>query len=207
MYPVAKRIMCLETKTFSYLTHAEAKQYYHVGKTLNQGNVACAVFKKKGDASKTYVQPWAWLSFLRRPGAENISAKLDDAKALDIFNRSNNPKGDQDSVQALATEHGVATCTIRDIQKMRSWRHVTVPSLKPKAAAVIAAKNVAKKGTKISEGIAKFIVRDNVLHKIPVKVLATKYNLSKRSIQRIVSGKAWKTVTPAVLKEVGKWAP
>ncbi len=204
MYPVAKRILCLETKSYSYLTGPQAREFYHTGRTLNQGRIACAVFKKKND-NKTYLQPWAWLSFLRKKGTENINAKLDDAKALDIYNRTTNPKGDQDSTAALCTEYGVGRHAVLDIKNLRSWRHVTVPSLKPKAAAVIAAKNTAKRGTKISEGIARFIVRDNVLHKISVKALAVKYNLSTRSIQRIVSGKAWKTATQAVLKEVGKW--
>jgi len=205
MYAKATIIYCAETKSTRKLSLDEAKDYIHNGGTSNRGMTRCAVFKKKNDGN-TYLQPWAWLSFLRKKGTENISAKLDDAKALEIFKRSTKPQGDQDTVAALAAEFDVNVSTIRDIQHLRRWRHVIMPSLKPKALTVLAAKNNAK-GTKISPGIARFIVRDNLLHKISVASLAVKYNLSKSSIRKIVAGKAWKEATKEILKDVSKWIP
>ncbi len=208
MYPKPSRIYCIESRTSQFLTLDQAKKFYHNGNTFTKGRIACAVFKKSGD-TKTYIQPWAWLSFLRVPGEKNVSAKLTDAGAADIFLRSRNPKSNADSVKELAAEYGVSIYTIRSIKNMTSWRHVTVPIVNPpknKPAPVVSATNTAGKGTKISGSIAKFIARDNILHKIPVKKLAEKYNLSKSSIRRIVSGKAWKDHTQEILKELNKWA-
>lgn len=59
---------------------------------------------------------WAWNKALRT-GAANHQAKLNDGKALAIFN-------DQRTQEQIAKEYGIAQTTVSKIKNRQSWKHI-----------------------------------------------------------------------------------
>jgi Mor family transcriptional regulator len=203
MKPLAKKLYCKETESFKVLSKEETSQYYSKRGQMKHGKISCVVFKKKGDPN-TYLQPLAWHAFFRKKGIDNINARLNNEKVIEIYQKGMIEKSK--TVKELANQFGVSRQCIQSVLKHRNWREVIFPHFYPKQniPKVIQATN-SSRGTKISAGIARFIARDNILHKIPIKSLAKKYFLSECSIRRIVTGKAWKEATKDLLPEVQVW--
>jgi plasmid maintenance system antidote protein VapI len=195
MNPKATTIYNPDNKSYVSLSEDQVKDYSYTGQTEKVGSVRCAVFTKDG---KKYYQPWDKLSFLRRRGENNISAK----NQSDV------------TYNSLAEKYGVKPERISDIVNGRAWRHVTVGLIAQLRAgnkevldSCVSASNKQprKKNIKLNASLAKFIVRDHLLNKISIQDLANKFNLSESSVRRIVTGKAWKEATIPAIAEFSKW--
>lgn len=205
MNPIPGKIFCKGTSRYRTVDRKEAKQYKYTGVTEKVGTVRCAQFECNGEL---FLQPWNDIR-LRKPGESNISAKL-TTKQVRAIVRSY--LVNKTPAKVLAERYSVNESTIRSIVSGRSWRHVTIGYIKQiKAGNVdavekcVEASNRKKSPHKLSPSLAKFIVRDHFINKIPIKALATKFCVSVRSIQRIIKGDAWKETTIPALAEFSKW--
>lgn len=204
------KVYCVETK--QYIEQDNVRQYQITGKTEKVGNIRCAVLKRDSDG-KTYLKPWDQIANLRRPGENNISAKLKTAQVREIVKEAyTNPKSEVTFV-SLAEKYGVQPETISNIVHGRAWRHVTrglIQQLVNGNKAVLencvsASNDMKRKNTKLNPSMAKFIVRDYIINKIPIPKLADKYLLSISAIRRVVTGKSWKATTLPAIDEFSKW--
>jgi len=205
MNPMPGKIFCKETKRYRKLDSEETKQYKYTGVTEKIGTVRCAQFECNGDI---FLQPWNEAR-LRKPGENNISAKLKTKQVRAIVRAV---LVNKTSAKVLAERYNVDPSTIRSIASGRSWRHVTVGYIKQIIAGnidvveeCVEASNRKNSSHKLSPGMAKFIVRDHFINKVPVKALAKKFCVSVRSIQRIIKGDVWKEATLPAIAEFSKW--
>jgi plasmid maintenance system antidote protein VapI len=211
MNPKATTIYNPDNKSYVSLSEDQVKDYSYTGQTEKVGSVRCAVFTKDG---KKYYQPWDKLSFLRRRGENNISAKLTTAQVRAIVKEAYTKNQSDVTYNSLAEKYGVKPERISDIVNGRAWRHVTVGLIAQLRAgnkevldSCVSASNKQprKKNIKLNASLAKFIVRDHLLNKISIQDLANKFNLSESSVRRIVTGKAWKEATIPAIAEFSKW--
>jgi hypothetical protein len=204
------RVYCVETGR--YQNQDNIHDYKITGATQQVGSVRCAVLKRDGD-NRTYLKPWDQVSFLRRPGEQNIAAKLTTRQVRAIVKEAYTKTQDETTFKAMGEKYGVTANTISDIVHGKSWRHVTVGLIeqlkngnKEVLESVVSASNdMKRKSTKLNASIAKFMVRDHLLNKIPVKKLAEKYLVSESAARRVVTGKAWQAATVPALAEYSKW--
>lgn len=209
MNPKAGKIFCADTKRYRILSNKDVKNYEYTGRTQKVGSVSCAEFRCDG---KTFLQPWGDIH-LRKPGESNISAKLTTKQVRSIVREVYTKTDKQVTFVSLAQKYGVNPKTIAGIAHGRAWRHVTVPYIKQLKAGnvevvescISATNKQTKKFHKLNGSIAKFIVRDHFVNKLTVKVLAKKFCVSERSIQRILKGEAWKEYTVPAITEFSKW--
>lgn len=204
------RVYCVETKRFQ--NQDNVKEYNVTGETQRLGSVRCAVLKREGD-SQTYLKPWDQIANLRVPGEGNIGAKLTTRQVRAIVKAAYTKTVDDTTFKEIGEKYGVTAGTISDIVHGRSWRHVTVGLIEQLKNgnqevldSVISASNDRKrKTTKLNGSMAKFMVRDHYLNKIPVKTLAKKYLISETSARRVVTGKVWQAATIPAIAEYSKW--
>ncbi len=205
------RVYCVETGRFQ--NQDNVHDYKITGETQRLGSVRCAVLRKDGD-SRTYLKPWDQVSFLRRPGEQNISAKLTTKQVRAIVKEAYTKTHDETTFKAMGEKYGVTAGTISDIVHGRAWRHVTVGLIQQLQngnaevldSVVSASNDMKRKSTKLNASIAKFMVRDHYLNKIPVKKLAEKYLVSESAARRVVTGKAWHAATIPAIAEFTKWS-
>lgn len=132
------------------------------------------------------------IRFVRcKPGEENINAKLTNAQGIEVFQRAS--KGE--SISNIAVEFGISKRYVRDIMNLKARARITSDFLngvtkKAKAAQAIVAKR--NKGKKLSASLASFIRNDSKVQRLTVKVLAKKYCVSERTIQRILKFEMYK---------------
>jgi len=205
MNPMPGKIFCKDTKKYRTVDRSKAKNYKYTGVTEKIGSVRCAQFEYNGEL---FLQPWNEAR-LRKPGESNISAKLKTKQVRAIVRAV---LVNKTPIKVLAEKYDVDPSTIRSIASGRSWRHVTIGYIKQIRAGnvnaveeCVEASNRKKSSHKLSPGMARFIVRDHFINKIPVKALAAKFCVSVRSIQRIVKGDAWKETTLPAIAEFSKW--
>lgn len=206
MNPVPGKILSAETNSHIEVSSETASNYNYTGKTEKVGSIRCAVFK---DANgKQYYQPWNdWRLYKR--GENNISAKLTTRQVRNMVKAYHVSKK---TVEELAKHYSIEERTVISIVSGQSWKHVTVGLIQQYKVGnvnviekAIVVTNSPKRKTKISAAIAKFIVRDYYLNNIKINVLTTKYCLSKSSIRRVLSGKAWKETTIPAIQEYKQW--
>jgi hypothetical protein len=204
------RVFCVETGRFQ--NQENVKDYHITGETRRLGSVRCAVLRRDGDG-RTYLKPWDQISNLRVPGEGNISAKLTTRLVRQIVKEAYTKTRDETTFKAMGEKYGVTAGTISDIVHGRAWRHVTVGLIQQLQngnqevldSVVSASNDMKRKTTKLSGSIAKFMVRDHYLNKIPVKKLAEKYLVSESAARRVVTGKAWHAATIPAIAEYSKW--
>lgn len=132
------------------------------------------------------------IRFVRcKSGEENINAKLTDAQGIEIFQRASNGE----SAEVIASEFGISKRYVQDIKNLKARASITSDFLngvtkKAKAAQAIVAKR--NKGKKLSASLASFIRNDSKVQRLTVKVLAKKYCVSERTIQRILKFEMYK---------------
>ena len=204
------KVFCKETK--SYLIQDDYKKFKITGQTEKMGNISCAVLKREGD-NKTYLKPWDMIKRLNQPGQLNIGAKLNNEKVRAIVKAAYTKGCDEVTFKELAEEHGVTTKTISSIVHGHAWRHITRPLIvqlirgnKEVVDSCISASNkLQRKTNKLNGSIAKFMVRDHLINKVPIKSLAAKYCISESSARRVVTGKAWREYTLPMIADCFKW--
>ena len=192
-------------KTKTYIDIESVNTFNRTGKTETREGVRCAVLKKPG-SNEHYLVPWDNLVFLKIQGEKNVSAKLKTIQVRQMIVDFYTQKGNKITRQTLATKYGVSVSTVSDILNGKAWHRVSIPTIRQCKSGnanvlnVVKATNTLRNSKlKLNENMAKFIVRDHYLNKFKVKDLATKFCVSVRSIQRIVTGKAWASVTvPAI---------
>lgn len=205
------RVYCVETGR--YQNQENVQDYKITGATQRLGSIRCAVLRKEGD-SRTYLKPWDQISNLRVPGEGNISAKLTTRQVRAIVKEAYTKTRDETTFKELGEKYGVTASHISDIVHGRSWRHVTVGLIQQLQngnvevldSVVSASNDMKRKTTKLNGSIAKFMVRDHYLNKIPVKKLAEKYLVSESAARRVVTGKAWHEATVPAIAEYSKWS-
>lgn len=126
-----------------------------------------------------------------RPGEDNFQSKITNKQSIDIYTRANSGE----SSKSLALEFNISANHVNSIKNLRSRATVTLNhfnEVKPieKGECVVAKPN---KGKKLSKKIAEFIIKDNKILKLSTKVLAKKYCVSQRTIQKIIKGDMYKT--------------
>lgn len=210
------KVYCVETN--SYIDQNNILDFNVTGETRKLGSVRCAVLRKDGD-SNTYLKPWDQIVFLRQRGEKNISSKLNNTTVRNIIKAAYSPTKHTTFV-SLAKRYGVTPDTIANIVYGRAWTHITLKLIdqlrsglsfeqieakrQQMLASVITASN-DQKTKKLSPSLAKFMVRDHYINKIPVKKLASKYLVSESSVRRVVTGKAWAETTAPAIAEFSKW--
>ena len=211
MNPKAGKIFCDDTKRYRKIDDEATKNYEYTGNTRKVGSVRCAEFKC---GNETFFQPWSSDANLRKKGEQNVSSKLNTRQVRAIVRAFFFKDKDITQIslaRKFAEKYDVTPETIIEIAKGRAWKHVTIGYLVQLRAGndvvenCVAATNKPKKAHKLSGSIAKFIVRDYMIHKLPVKVLAKKFCVSERSIQRILKGEAWREYTVPAIAEFSKW--
>jgi hypothetical protein len=205
------KVYCVETGR--YQNQASVKEYKITGATQLLGSIRCAVLSKEGD-DKTYLKPWDQITNLKVPGEGNINAKLTTRQVRAIVKEAYTKTRDETTFKELGEKYGVNASHISDIVHGRSWRHVTVGliqqfekgNIEVLDSVVSASNDMKRKTTKLNGSLAKFMVRDHYLNKIPVKKLAQKYLVSESSARRVVTGKAWNKATIPAIAEYSKWS-
>ena len=208
------KVYCEKTK--KYIDQGNVKKYSFTGQTRKLGKTRCAVLKHV-DSNQTYLKPWDDFGFLvRKKGEANMYAKLDNKKVRtlvkDFYTSSLDEEQFKEKVESYAQEYGVRNETILSVINGESWRHVTVNYIKQLQAGntavaenVIAATNKVKGKNKLSPNLAKFMIRDHFINKVPVVAISKKFLVSVSQTRRVLSGKAFKEVTVPALLEVSKW--
>lgn len=202
------KVYCVDTGR--YQKQDNVKDYKITGETQTLGSVRCAVLEKDG---KTYLKPWEQLTFLRRPGELNISAKLTTRQVRALVKEAFTKTRDEVTFKSLGEKYGITASHVSDIVHGRAWHHVTVPLIKQledgnvevEESVISASNDMKRKNNKLCASIAKFMVRDHYLNKIPVKKLAAKYQVSESAARRVVTGKAWHVATVPAILEFAKW--
>jgi len=204
------KVFCIETNSF----HEQKNIYDYkiTGDSIKKDGISCAVLKKHGD-NKTYIKPWDQISFIRRPGENNISAKLKTYQVRQIVKECFTKTHDEVTFRMLAEKYGVTADTISDIANGRSWRHVTVPliaqfkrgNMEVVDSCISASVDMKRKATKLNPSMAKFIIRDHYVNNISRQALAKKFLVSETTIRRVLTGKVWKDVTVPAIAEFSKW--
>lgn len=210
MNPKPGQIYNVSTGEWEAISSADTSNFKFTHKTIKLGNERCAEFENNGI---TYLQSWEKLSFLRKRGSQNINAKLTESKLknalIDIFVNGA-------FVDEVAEKLGITLSHLKNIiQGHRSWTWLTKPFLTKLAEdpsivvkemkSVVETNSQAKtqKNNKLNSGLVKFIVRDHFIHGLKTKDLSNKYHVSVRQIQRILSGKAWKS--QVLIDEYKNW--
>lgn len=171
--------------------------------TFVKDGTRCAVIINNDES---YCYPWELIKPINISGENNVSAKLKNDQVKSIFIDFAKNGYSTKKVKFYADKHNVSPGTIIDIVKGRSWKKVTSEMLNPTPKyKCLSAKNSPKKNQKINGSIANFIFRDFHVHKVSTKELAKKYCLSRRSVQRIVFGSAWKKDTQQLSFTVTQW--
>jgi hypothetical protein len=208
------KVYCEKTK--KYINQDDRKKYSFTGETRKLGTTRCAVLKH-ADTKQTYLKPWDDFGFLvRKKGEANMYAKLDNKKVRtlvkDFYTSSLDEEQFKDKVESYARQYGVCNETILSVINGESWRHITVNYIKQLQAGntkvvenVIAATNKVKGRNKLSPNLAKFMIRDHFINKVPVVDLSKKFLVSISTARRVIAGKAFKEVTVPALAEVSKW--
>lgn len=208
------KVYCEKTKR--YIDQGDAKKYSFTGQTVKLGNTRCAVLRH-ADTKQTYLKPWDDFGFLvRKKGEANMYAKLDNKKVRtlikDFYTSSLDEEQFKEKVEAYATQFDVKNETILSVINGESWRHITVNYIKQLqsgnvkvAENVIEATNKVKGKNKLSPNLAKFMIRDHFINKVPVVDLSKKFLVSTSTARRVLSGKVFKEVTVPALAEISKW--
>lgn len=202
---MSNKAYCVNTGSY---VDIKLKEFKILGKAKKVGNVACASVGRDGDPN-TYSVPWDHIHNIRKRGEENCSAKLTSAKVRNIVRAHfKNPKL---KYTETAKKYGMADADqISLIARGKAWTHITVPllaQLRNGCDEVVAHATGSKnKANKLSASLAKFIVRDHMINKFSIEKLAKKFLVSKSTIRRIVSGKAWSASTVPAIEEYSKWS-
>jgi hypothetical protein len=204
------RVYCVETGRFQ--NQDDISDYKVTGTSQRLGSVSCAVLKKDGD-NKTYLKPWDKVAFIKVPGENNISAKLTTRQVRALVKEAFTKTHDETTFVSLGKKYGISASHASDIANGRAWRHVTVGLIEQLKngneeviGSVISASNDLKRKTnKLSPSVAKFMVREHYLNNINVKALSKKYLVSESTARRVVTGKAWSSVTVPAIAEFYKW--
>ena len=155
------KVFCVDTKR--YINDDSINELTVTGQTQKLGSVRCAVLRREGD-SRTYLKPWDTVAFLRRPGEQNISAKLKTKQVRQIVKDAYLKPHDEVTFASMAEQYGVTAKTISDIVHGRAWRHVTVGLIaqlksgnkEVLESCVSASNNLRRKNTKLNASMAKF---------------------------------------------------
>jgi hypothetical protein len=166
----------------------ESLKSYSFVKLVDYHNRDYALFKDSSGGEM--MQSLQSIRFMRcKPGEDNYSAKLSNEQAISIYHRAN--AGEKTA--ALAAEFNIGTGVISAIKSLRAWRGTILASINGVTKQKPAKATVASRarGKKLSPSLANFIRKDHAVMKLPVKVLAKKYCVSQRTIQRILKGDMW----------------
>lgn len=191
-------------KDYLLVTDKNNAKFKYTGESVKVNSISCAVFDLNGEK---FAQPWMWCKPFKK-GEKHINAKLTNKDVIAICKEGYTTNI---SVADLAKKYDISEGHCYSLLNGLSWRHITYNLIRElvfgkvinkKVERVISASNKdKKKNTKISASIAKFIVRDHLVNKVSLNKLCEKYYLSKSSIRRIITGKAWKQVTVDAIKE------
>lgn len=117
------------------------------------------------------------------PAGEAVGwAKLTDAAVVDIYT------GSASEISA-AKQYGVAARTVRGIRSGKWWRHVT--------------ENLTRGSGGTNKKLAPAQVLEIFASEVPTRQLAADYGVSPTAVNRIRSGRLWRHITLAKLRDKG----